>query len=74
MGGILSYYTEQEDTNLRIEIMEDNKVNKYIQTYDEGCIEKCKDLVLKVENLKNFCENLENRILNLEKGRRTILL
>ena len=74
MGGILSFYAEQEDNNLTVETMEANKVNKCMQTDDEECIEKCKDLKLKVEYLENFCKNLENRILNIEKARRTILL
>ena len=43
MGGILSYYTEQEDNNFTVETVETNKVNKCMQTDDEECFKKCKE-------------------------------
>ena len=74
MGGILSYYTEQEDNNFIVETVETNKVNKCMQTDDEECFKKCKELKSRVDNLEEFCKYLEEKVLNLEKGRRTVLL
>ena len=72
MGGILSYNVETEDNNFTVETIEENTVDKSTQSYDTSS--NWEDLELKVEYLGNFCKKLENRILNLEKGRRTVLL
>ena len=74
MGGILSYDVEIEDNDFKVETIEDDTVNKSTQTNNEECIEKCKELKSRVDNLEEFCKYLEEKVLNLEKGRRTILL
>ena len=68
MGGILSSYTDDKE----LTCCQDCVTNEC----NNGCTncDNCEDLKLKVEYLESFCKNLENRILNLEKGRRTILL
>ena len=61
MGSILSY----ETTNVDLE-----------DEFQEQCTQTCnyEDLESKINDLETLCRNLENRIINLEKNRRTIYL
>tara|TARA_B100001123_G_scaffold445758_1_gene598214 strand:- start:1474 stop:1665 length:192 start_codon:yes stop_codon:yes gene_type:complete len=63
MGGILSYGVESEENTC----CDNYKVDKCTQTCNEEYCTKCKELKSKIENL-------ENKVLNIEKGKRTILL
>lgn len=50
----------------------DNNTN--CSDYVNDCCKKNEELESKIKDLEIFCRNLENRIINLEKNRRTIYL
>ena len=61
MGSILSYETTNVDSE-----------DKFQEQFTQTC--NYEDLESKINDLETLCRNLENRITNLEKNRRTIYL